>query len=310
MKKRNIRQSSSLTSVEHGGLVSGNGKVRQTSVKGNEDASTNEGNHSLNRDSFATELRKLSVVNFQGLDPQHGTGYVELDLRAALPPFLLSGLSTFNFPVNGVWAYDGDPSVEHYIDFAQSSIDLTSILGDPNVQQLKVFSAALLLYITENLPAEELRRMDDKRMRLVLDLAELRISDGSKTVGSNVHIDWYPREGMVLIIPLKGSRTRIFSPHFPMVGRCPGEGALITAFERWATFHSFDAATTGDVIDVKVGKKKRAVPRGILDYLKSRGRTVPADMHPNWRGLLPTIHQAGSGARTNLVLNFAYQARN
>lgn len=310
MKKRIDRQSSPLISVEHKGLDNDTGVVAPVSVDGKQFTSTNDGSTSLDRYSFEDVLRNLSILNFQGLDPQHGTGYVELDLRAALPTFLLHELPKHKFPVNGVWAFDGDPSVDHYIDFAQSSTELSSILGDQHVEQLKVFSAAVLRSLTENLPAEEQRRLHEKSKRLVLDLAELRISDGTKTIGSNVHIDWYPREGMVLIIPLAGSRTKIFSPHSPMVGRCPGEGVLITAFERWANFHSFDATTKGNNVQVKVGKENRVVPRGVLGYLKSRGRMVSADMHPDWQGILPTVHQAGKGARTNLVLNFAYQARN
>jgi hypothetical protein len=308
MKKRIDRQSSPLISVEHKGLDNGTGVAAPTSVDGKQSTSANDGSASLDQYSFENVLRKLSILNFQGLDPQHGTGYVSLDLRAALPRFLLHELPKFKFPENGVWAFDGDPSVEHYIDFAQSSTELSSIVGDQHVEQLKVFSAAVLRGFTENLPVEEQRRLHEKRKRLVLDLAELRISDGTKTIGSNVHIDWYPREGMVLIIPLAGSRTKIFAPHSPMVGLCPGEGVLITAFERWANFHSFDATAIGNNVQVNVGKENRVVPRGMLGYLKSRGRLVSDDMQPHWPGVLPTVHQAGKGARTNLVLNFAYQA--
>jgi hypothetical protein len=48
------------------------------------------------------------------------------------------------------------------------------------------------------------------------------------------------------------------------------------------------------------------VPEGMHAYWRTRGETVPADMRPDFPGLLPTIHRAGTGARTILVLNFHY----
>ncbi len=261
------------------------------------------------RRALGKALHNLLDVDFHGLDPRTGSGYVELDLREAVPPFLLSGLSAFNWPKKGVWAFDGDPLVSHYIDYAASSAELASILGVRRVRQLQAFSTAVVKCIAAHLPTEERKRLDAQRRQLVLDLAELRISDGQQTVGGDVHIDWYPREGMVLIIPLQGSRTKIFAPRVPLTGCHPGEGVLITAFDRWATFHSFDSGAREELCPVKTGQTHLMVPRGVLGYLQSRGRVIADDLHPQWPGVLPIVHQAGHGARMNLVLNFAYQSR-
>ena len=257
-------------------------------------------------------LDTLPKEPFGQLDPGSGTGHIRLDLTEALPVFLKDGEHRkLGLPARGAWALDGDPTVEHYIDLATSD-DLARVIGEDRFLELQAFGTALGKVVEENLPAEERCRMADADLRLVLDLAELRIADGTTPgTGHPVHIDWYPREGMVMIIPIVGNQTIIFpdsnggpSPAGRVVG------TLLTAFGRWQAFHGFDPTGLPEsaIRQVKVGQTRQAVPTGMLKFLRTRAAEVPMDLNPDKPGVLPTVHRAGTGARTVIVLNFAYSA--
>ena len=114
---------------------------------------------------------------------------------------------------------------------------------------------------------------------------------------------------MVMVIPIIGSHTTIY---YPPVEAPAASGrivaTLLTAYERWTRFHGFDPTAEGQRGSrvIMAGAHRVVVPEGMHAYLQTRGEMVPADMWPDVPGLLPTIHRAGTGARTILVLNFHY----
>jgi hypothetical protein len=260
-----------------------------------------------------SELSKLTPSAFLGLDPARGNGFVTFDVTESVPAFLREAGGAALRPLGtGTWAFDGDPEVPHYVNMVVTMDELNGKFGEDRVIQLQAFSRAMMATIRANLPVEELARLEAAGVELVLDLAELRISDGSaENTGHNVHVDLYPREGMVLVIPITGNRTTIYHPH--VEGRAPPPGdrivaTLLTAYERWTRFHGFDP-TNGDRPNtrwMKAGEDLVAVPEGMQEYLQTRGGTVPDDLHPEFPGVLPTVHRAGEGARTVLVPNFHY----
>lgn len=257
------------------------------------------------------KLSKLPQETFVGLDPKQGNGVVTLDLTEAIPPFLHEDGGSWLRPLGaGTWAFDGDPEVPHYVSIPDTSNELGSKLGADKLAQLQGFGKATTEYIRRSLPAEERARMDAAGVEFILDLAELRISDGSTAnTGHNVHLDLYPREGMVMVIPITGSHTTIYYPpvEAPVAaGRIVA--TLLTAYERWTRFHGFDPTDEGQPGSrvIMAGDHRVIVPEGMHAYWQTRGETVPADMRPDVPGLLPTIHRAGTGARTILVLNFHY----
>lgn len=257
------------------------------------------------------ELSKLPQETFAGLDPKQGNGVVTFDLTEAIPPFLHEDGGSWLRPLGtGTWAFDGDPDVPHYVSIPVTSNELGTKLGADKLAQLQGFGKATTEYIRGNLPAEERARMDAAGVEFILDLAELRISDGSTAnTGHNVHLDLYPREGMVMVIPIIGSHTTIY---YPPVDAPAASGrivaTLLTAYERWTRFHGFDPTDEGQPGSrvIMAGDHRVVVPEGMHAYWQTRGEMVPADMGPDVPGLLPTIHRAGTGARTILVLNFHY----
>ena len=257
------------------------------------------------------ELRKLPQETFAGLDPKRGKGVVTFDLTEAIPAFLHEDGGSWLRPLGaGTWAFGGDPDVPHYVSIPDTSKELGTKLGADKLAQLQGFGKATTEYIRGNLPSEERARMDAAGVEFILDLAELRISDGSTAnTGHNVHLDLYPREGMVMVIPIIGSHTTIY---YPPVEAPAASGrivaTLLTAYERWTRFHGFDPTAEGQRGSrvIMAGAHRVVVPEGMHAYLQTRGEMVPADMWPDVPGLLPTIHRAGTGARTILVLNFHY----
>jgi hypothetical protein len=256
-------------------------------------------------------LNDLPHERFHGLDPLRGTGFVTLDLTESIPGFLHQHGGVCLRPLaTGTWAFDGDHEVPHYRSIEKTSRQLIERLGWDRLLQLRGFAKATTDYINRCLPIEEQARMAAAQVELRLDLAELRISDGSTAnTGHFVHVDWYPREGMVLVIPITGSHTTIYHPLVdltPVPGRIIGN--LLTAYERWTRFHGFDSTNESQSNSrvIVAGDDRVIVPEGIFDYLRSRGEKVPADLRPDFPGVLPTIHRAGTGARTVVVLNFHY----
>lgn len=257
------------------------------------------------------KLSKLPQETFAGLDPEQGNGVVTLDLTEVIPAFLHEDGGSWLRPLGiGTWAFDGDLDVPHYVSIPDTSNELGSKLGADKLAQLRGFGKATTEYIRRNLPAEERARMGTAGVEFILDLAELRISDGSTAnTGHNVHVDLYPREGMVMVIPITGSHTTIYYPPVEVLA-APGRimATLLTAYERWTWFHGFDPTDEGqpDSWVIMAGDHRVIVPEGMHAYWQTRGETVPADMRPDVPGLLPTIHRAGTEARTILVLNFHY----
>lgn len=260
------------------------------------------------------QLAALPSDALARLDPQRGTGYLPLDVTAAFPEFLVDGgHAAFPWPARGTWAFDGDPNVPHYVDYNQTGRALAGIVGEPNVAELRAFAQEMTRYLNAQLPPEERRRLAARGLQLTLDLAEMRVSDGAvSNTGQNVHIDWFPREGMVMVIPLYGNRTTIYHPGqanaaAPAPDRITAN--LISAYGRWTNFHAFDEngePRPGQTRQVRVGEDRQTVPLGMLPYLRSRGTELPDDVFPGEPGMLPTIHRAGSGGRMVMVLNFSY----
>jgi hypothetical protein len=224
-----------------GGSVSNSRAVEQPSGVGIPELS-GASSHPVDEAARAVEakLSKLPKDTFAGLHPRRGNGVVNLDVTEAIPPFLYENGGSWLRPVGtGTWAFDGDRKVPHYVSIEDTLKKLESKLGAAKLAQLQGFSKATTEYIRRSLPAEERARMHAAGVEFILDLAELRISDGSTAnTGHPVHVDMYPREGMVMVIPITGSHTTIYYPRLEApaaAGRIVA--TLLTAYERWTRFH-------------------------------------------------------------------------
>lgn len=226
-----------------------------------------------------TGNRRAQSEQFSRSRPKNWHWPRTLDLTNALPNFLLSGMRSFSWSPNGTWAFDRDESVTHYVDIRETSCQLSLLAGAARVQQLKDVSSEVHRCVQEYLPREERSRLTKQGKRFVLDLAELRVSDGTKIVGTDTHIDLSPREAMGLIISLHGGRPKVFGSE-PAASRWSGVGDLITAFDRWATFHSHSPRSAADFVNIRTGTQFRTAPSGLLKYLQSEAQIIPRDMRP------------------------------
>jgi hypothetical protein len=240
------------------------------------------------------------------LDPRVGKGSSVVDMRGVLPKFLVPG--EISWPSHASYTFGGDADVPHRVPFEPSSEALRSLLGEGAFSNLVAFGDALTDTIGESLPSEEKRRMRANRVRLTLDLAEIRCEDGTKpTPGERVHIDWEPREGMVLVVPLVGQPPTIFPP----CSKAPpawGHGYFITGMGRWETFHSPTEAERRNWVTINEYGDDVRVPKGLIKYRDERAQAVYSDLRPDWPGVIPTVHRAGTGRRIVLILNLTYSS--
>lgn len=251
-------------------------------------------------------MTKRSLLS--GLDPTYGNGFALFDIAAFMPDSVFD-LPRMLTPIGeSAMMILADEANPHYIP-RESQEELNRILGTRRFAELTAATGALTEYVTANLPQAEkdiLRRND---ISFQLDLAEVRYTDGRSVTGRPVHIDWEPREGMVLLITLLGEPTVVYHNGHETQRFAAGTAVLISAFGRWETFHHFDESTTDSAgtTEIRLHSGKRRVPSGFTSYLKTRGAQIDPDVLRAAPGVLPTVHRAGSGQRCVLVLNFNYK---
>lgn len=249
---------------------------------------------------------------FAALSPSKGVGFTSIDVQNAVPDFLKDvKYRKGTMSKTQIWAFDGNKGEPHYRNVDSDQTDLKGKIGEDYYSELVAMASAITSYVEENLPPEERERMVSAKTRLALDLAELRVNDGtSANVGHDVHLDMGPREGMVLVIPICGSRTTVFHDGPAQKQSDPSRitGDLISGLGRWTQFHNFQAQEASESLRLLRSKSNSRVllPAGICDYWKSRSSIIPADLFPDAAGVLPTVHRAGAGPRTVIVLNFSY----
>lgn len=159
------------------------------------------------------------------------------------------------------------------------------------------------------LPAAERDQMKRQGKNLALDFAEIRVEDGSVgTPGGRVHIDWERGEAMVLVIPLVGNRPTVYPEKLDAVRAGEGGviGYLLTGMSRWETFHSPSDSERARWVSLKEYEDPVAVPAGMIRYRNERAARTYEDMHPEYPGVIPTVHRGGTGARKVLILNFSH----
>ncbi|MCB0405458.1 MAG: hypothetical protein KDD51_11785 [Bdellovibrionales bacterium] len=249
---------------------------------------------------------------FRQLDPTNGVGFLTFDVSGALPVFLQKdNYKQIDWPAKGTFVFAGDRTVPHYVDIDTAQKQLSDVVGKEKLAQLQGFGDSMLRFVYDQLPEEEKSRMAKNQVGLTLDLAELRICE---TTGCPLHIDWYPREGMVMVIPIYGDRTIVhhIDPAMERAAKNPlvqpGEkhASLITAYGRWANFHAYDPEGKPQP-GWRDNGQGVIVPEGVKTYLGSRAKDIPDDLLPDAPGVLPTVHQAATGSRMVMVLNFSYR---
>ena len=265
--------------------------------------------------SFRSSAHRLKLIRnrtetrraFHQLDPAEGTGYLKFDVTDALPAFLQpENLNKLPWPEKGTFVFGGDRTVPHYVDIDKAQKEFEAWAGKENVARLGGFGEAMLRFVYDELPQVERNIMRQRQVGLTIDLAEVRVCEST---GCSVHIDWYPREGMVMIIPLDGNPTQFFHPNFvqrhDQVAKRV-EASLISAYGRWANFHEvgWEGKPSPGFRDNGQGVN---VPYSVAQYLGTRAKDIPPAFYPNVPGVLPTVHKAGEGPRKVIVLNFSYR---
>ena len=229
------------------------------------------------------------------LDPNTGTGFGVLNLTKVVPKFLHpQHLPKFPWPEKGTWAFAGDPTFGHHVSLSETPTLLRKIVGPENFTELVAFGEAVTDTFNEILPAEELRRMLSRNVRLGLDFGEIRVEDGSGTTpGGRVHIDWERGEAMVLVIPLEGNHPTIFPQRIVehQTQTAGVKGYLLTGKARWETFHNPSAEQRQQWVTIEEYGYPVSVPRGMVRYRDELAACGFEDMHLGYPGVIPTVHR-------------------